>query len=227
MHLGRPGSLGRLGRDGILRGHRVDGVRDPGVPERLDLRGVVIVFGEVNPARAQREFFLVLEELVAELVDAYKGAGFGVAYEDGTFKPTLRRLRIVLVMVDMVVGSDGSSSGVAVVGDGVRRVGRELNVGVATAATRRLATDAVDRGDPLQLAKNCNGMKLWPMTYVPSMYISSLLPNAPARAWKAGHGEVVVTPHNLTPSRQQAVIPRLQWIGPGSRRLHCTGGAVR
>ncbi|EGO60941.1 hypothetical protein NEUTE1DRAFT_120046 [Neurospora tetrasperma FGSC 2508] len=200
MHLGRPGSLGRLGRDGILRGHRVDGVRDPGVPERLDLRGVVIVFGEVNPARAQREFFLVLEELVAELVDAYKGAGFGVAYEDGTFKPTLRRLRIVLVMVDMVVG---------------------------VAATRRLATDAVDRGDPLQLAKNCNGMKLWPMTYVPSMYISSLLPNAPARAWKAGHGEVVVTPHNLTPSRQQAVIPRLQWIGPGSRRLHCTGGAVR
>lgn len=79
MHLGRPGSLGRLGRNGILRGHRVDGVRDPGVPERLDVRGVVIVLGEVNPARAQREFSLVLEELVAELVDAYKGAGFGVA----------------------------------------------------------------------------------------------------------------------------------------------------
>lgn len=79
MHLRGPRPLGRLGHDGILRGHRVDGVRDPGVPERLDVRGVVVVLGVVDPARAERKFLLVLEVLVAELVDAYEGAGFGVA----------------------------------------------------------------------------------------------------------------------------------------------------
>ena len=79
MHLRRPGPLGGQGGNGVLRGNGVDGVRDPGVPERLDLRGVVVVLGVVDPARAQREFFLVLEELVAELVDAYESAGFGVA----------------------------------------------------------------------------------------------------------------------------------------------------
>ena len=79
MHLGRPGPLGRLRGDGILRRHRVDGVRDPGVPQGLDVRRVVVVLGVVDPARAEGEFVLVLEELVAELVDTYEGAGFGVA----------------------------------------------------------------------------------------------------------------------------------------------------
>ena len=79
MHGRSPGSLGRLRRDGVLRGDRVDSVRDPGVPERLDVRRVVVVPGVVDPARAQGQFLGVLKELVAELVDAYEGAGFGVA----------------------------------------------------------------------------------------------------------------------------------------------------
>jgi hypothetical protein len=53
------------------------------VPSRLDLTGVVIVLGVLNPARTQGELLVVLEELVAGAVGADEGSGFGVAWRIG------------------------------------------------------------------------------------------------------------------------------------------------
>lgn len=76
--LGLKGTSARL-EHGVLSGGLVDEVADPGVPSRLDLAGVVVVLGVLNPARAQGELLVVLEELVAGAVGADEGSCFGVA----------------------------------------------------------------------------------------------------------------------------------------------------
>ncbi len=63
----------------ILRRRLVHHVADPRVPARFNVPRVVVVLGVLDPARAQRELLLVLEELVARAVGADQGAGFGVA----------------------------------------------------------------------------------------------------------------------------------------------------
>ena len=57
----------------------VDEVADPRVPAGLDLGGVEVVLGVLDPAGAQGQLLVVLEELVAGAVLADQGAGFGVA----------------------------------------------------------------------------------------------------------------------------------------------------
>ena len=63
----------------VQRGRRVDGVADPRVPPGLDVRGVVVVLGVLDPARAQGQLLVVLEELVARAVRANERACLGVA----------------------------------------------------------------------------------------------------------------------------------------------------
>jgi hypothetical protein len=63
----------------VQRGRLVDGVADPCVPSGLDVRGVVVVLGVLDPARAQGQLLVVLEELVARAVRANERAGLGVS----------------------------------------------------------------------------------------------------------------------------------------------------
>jgi hypothetical protein len=63
---------------GVLGGRLVDGVADPGVPAGLDLSGVVVVLGVVDPAGTERQFLGVLVELVAGAIGADEGSGLGV-----------------------------------------------------------------------------------------------------------------------------------------------------
>ena len=79
MVLGLPHPLARL--HDRVRARGVPGhVAHPGVPARLDLRGVVERVMVVDPARAQRELVRrVLEVPVAVAVGRDVGAGFGVA----------------------------------------------------------------------------------------------------------------------------------------------------
>lgn len=67
--------------DQLVLGRRlVHHVAGPRVPARVDLAGVVVVLGELNPARAQGELLWVLEELVAGAIGADEAAVFGVAW---------------------------------------------------------------------------------------------------------------------------------------------------
>lgn len=50
------------------------------MPSGLDLGGVVVVLGVLDPARAEGQLLVVLEELVAGAVGAYQGACLGVAW---------------------------------------------------------------------------------------------------------------------------------------------------
>lgn len=63
---------------GVLGGRLVDGVADPGVPAGLDLAGVVVVLGEVDPAGAEGQFLEVLVEFVAGAIGADEGSGLCV-----------------------------------------------------------------------------------------------------------------------------------------------------
>lgn len=63
---------------GVLGGRLVDGVADPGVPAGLDLAGVVVVLGVVDPAGAEGQFLVVLVEFVAGAIGADEGSGLGV-----------------------------------------------------------------------------------------------------------------------------------------------------
>jgi len=58
----------------VLRRRRVDRVADPGVPARVDLGGVVVVLGVLDPAGAQGQLLAVLEEAVARAVGADEAA---------------------------------------------------------------------------------------------------------------------------------------------------------
>ncbi len=69
-HLGlKLAGAGRQER--VLAGHRVDGVAHPGVPARLNLGGVVVVLGVLDPAGAEGQLVAIFEELVAGAVGAY------------------------------------------------------------------------------------------------------------------------------------------------------------
>lgn len=81
MLLGLPLANAGL-QDGILARRLVDHVADPGVPARLDVRGVVLLVLVVDPARAERQFLRrVLEVPVPVAVGADEAAGFGVAWQ--------------------------------------------------------------------------------------------------------------------------------------------------
>ncbi len=80
MFGGLPLADARL-QDLVLARRLVDQIAHPGVPARLDLRGVVLLVLVVDPARAQRQLVLhVLEVAVPEPVGADQAAGFGVAW---------------------------------------------------------------------------------------------------------------------------------------------------
>lgn len=66
-----------LGRRGI------EGVADPGVPAGLDVGGVVVVLGVLDPAGSQRQFLVVLEELVAGAVGTHETTVLGVTCGNG------------------------------------------------------------------------------------------------------------------------------------------------
>lgn len=63
---------------GVLGRGLVDGVADPGVPAGLDLAGIVVVLGVVDPAGSEGEFLEVLVEFVAGAIGADEGTGLGV-----------------------------------------------------------------------------------------------------------------------------------------------------
>lgn len=63
----------------ILGRRLVDEVAHPGVPSGLDVGGVVVVLGVLDPAGAEGQLLVVLEELVAGAVLADEGACFGIA----------------------------------------------------------------------------------------------------------------------------------------------------
>lgn len=65
--------------EGVVGGRLVDQVADPGVPAGVDLGGVVVVLGVLDPAGAQGQLLAVLEELVARAVLADEAAVLGVA----------------------------------------------------------------------------------------------------------------------------------------------------
>lgn len=68
MHLGLPLPLPRL-RDGIRTRRVLGHIAHPGVPAGLDLAGVVVLVGVVDPAGAEGELVLqVFVVLVSELV---------------------------------------------------------------------------------------------------------------------------------------------------------------
>lgn len=77
---GLEGAGARL-QEGVLHGGLVDEIADPGVPAGLDLAGVIVVLGVLDPASAQGKFLVVLEEFVAGAVGANEGTCLGVAYE--------------------------------------------------------------------------------------------------------------------------------------------------
>lgn len=63
---------------GILGGGGIEGVADPGVPAGLDLGGVEVVLGVLDPAGAEGKFLVVLEELVAGAIGADETTVLGV-----------------------------------------------------------------------------------------------------------------------------------------------------
>lgn len=71
---------GASGNKMVLDGGLVNGIANPGVPSGLDLGGVVVVLGVLDPAGAEREFLHVFEELVSGAVLADQSSGFGVAW---------------------------------------------------------------------------------------------------------------------------------------------------
>lgn len=63
---------------GVLGGRLVDSVANPGVPAGLDMTGVVVVLGVVDPAGAKGQFLVVLVELVAGAIGADEGSSLCV-----------------------------------------------------------------------------------------------------------------------------------------------------
>lgn len=63
---------------GVLGRRLVDDVADPGVPAGVDLAGVVVVLGVVDPAGSEGQFLEVLVEFVAGAIGADEGAGLCV-----------------------------------------------------------------------------------------------------------------------------------------------------
>lgn len=63
---------------GVLGRGLVDGVADPGVPAGLDVGGVVVVLGVVDPAGSEGQFLEVLVVFVAGAIGADEGTGLGV-----------------------------------------------------------------------------------------------------------------------------------------------------
>lgn len=72
------GAVAKL-HEGVPCGRRVDRVADPGVPARVDLGGVVVVLGVLDPAGAQGQLLAVFEEAVARAVGADEAAVLCVA----------------------------------------------------------------------------------------------------------------------------------------------------
>lgn len=64
--------------EGVLGRGFVDAVADPGVPAGLDVGGVVVVLGVLDPAGSEGEFLVVLEELVAGAIGADESTVLGV-----------------------------------------------------------------------------------------------------------------------------------------------------
>lgn len=75
---------------GVLGRGLVDGVADPGVPAGLDLAGVVVVLGVIDPAGSEGQFLEVLVEFVAGAIGADEGTGLGVTCLLGSEAVTLR-----------------------------------------------------------------------------------------------------------------------------------------
>lgn len=66
------------GDQAVLGRGLVDGVADPGVPAGLDVGGIVVVLGVVDPAGSEGQFLEVLVVFVAEAILADEGTVFGV-----------------------------------------------------------------------------------------------------------------------------------------------------
>lgn len=66
------------GNEGVLGRRLIQRVRHPRVPAGLDVRGVEVVLGVINPAGSKRQFLRVLIVLVAVAVGAYEAAVFGI-----------------------------------------------------------------------------------------------------------------------------------------------------
>lgn len=75
---------------GVLGRGLVDGVADPGVPAGLDVGGVVVVLGVVDPAGSQGQFLEVLVVFVSGAIGANEGSGLGVTCLLGSEAVTLR-----------------------------------------------------------------------------------------------------------------------------------------
>lgn len=80
--LGGLKGTGARGHEVILHRGLVDRVADPGVPSGLDLAGVVVVLGVLDPAGAQGKLLHVLEELVAGAIGADIAAKLGITCYD-------------------------------------------------------------------------------------------------------------------------------------------------
>lgn len=63
----------------VLGRRLVQGIRNPGVPARFDLCGVIVMLGIFDPSRAKGQFFQIFEVFVTRTVGAYQSAIFGVA----------------------------------------------------------------------------------------------------------------------------------------------------
>lgn len=62
----------------IVAGHGVDGVAHPRMPAGLDVGGVVVVLGVLDPTRAQGQLLQVLKVLVAGAILAHELSVLGI-----------------------------------------------------------------------------------------------------------------------------------------------------
>lgn len=97
----------------ILGRGLVDGVADPRVPSGLDLGGVVVVLGVLNPARSEGQFLVVLKELVARAIGTDETTVLGVTCAGqresrivriGTYRCTIRSKQTSLVKLEWFGG---------------------------------------------------------------------------------------------------------------------------
>lgn len=79
--LGRLEDAGAGGHEVVLDRGLVDRVADPGVPSGLDLTGIVVVLGVLDPAGTKGQLLHVLEELVAGAVSADVATELGITYK--------------------------------------------------------------------------------------------------------------------------------------------------
>lgn len=66
-------------QDLVLGGRRIHHVREPGMPSRLDLRGVIFLLLVIDPSCPERKLLLhIFVVLIAVAVGSNQGASFGI-----------------------------------------------------------------------------------------------------------------------------------------------------